>query len=243
MTTSAGSATASTRPRRVAPVPTLATIVVVALCVTAGVWQRDRMAQKMALRAAFDAVAAQPAVALPPTADWAAWRFRPVTVTGTFDAAHQILIDNKVRAGRAGFLVVAPLITADRRAVLVDRGWVSAGRSRAELPQVPPPGGIVTLTGRINLPPASYFELAPDSGAGPVWQNLDLTRAERAFGIALVPVIVEQTIPVGPGDELARDRPPPDFGINTHRMYMVQWFIFAALAGGLWAWFTFRRRR
>lgn len=231
------------RRRRPALLPTLATVVAVALFVTAGIWQRDRMHQKMALRAASDAVAARAPVALPVTADWAQWRFRPVTLTGTFDAAHQILIDNKVRAGRAGFAVVTPLTLADRRTVLVDRGWVPTGRSRADLPQVPPPGGVVTLTGRVNLPPASYFELASDTVAGPIWQNLDIGRAQRAFATTLVPVIVEQTAAIGPGDDLARDRPPPDFGIDTHRTYMVQWFIFAALAAGLWVWFTFGRRR
>lgn len=241
--TPAAATVASPRSRRPALLPTLVTVLAVALFVSAGLWQRDRMHQKMALRAAADAVAAQPPVALPVTTDWASWRFRPVRLTGTFDAEHQILIDNKVRAGRAGFAVVTPLTLADRRTVLVDRGWVQAGRSRAELPQVPPPGGVVTVTGRVNLPPASYFELAPDTVAGPVWQNLDIGRAQRAFAAALLPVIVEQTAAIGPGDDLARDRPPPDFGIDTHRTYMVQWFIFAALAAGLWIWFTFGRRR
>ncbi len=239
----AAATAATARSRRPALLPTLVTAFAVALFVSAGVWQRDRMHQKMALRAAADAVAAQAPVALPATADWAQWRFRPVTLTGTFDAAHQILIDNKVRGGRAGFAVVTPLTLADGRTVLVDRGWVPAGRSRAQLPQVPPPGGAVALTGRVNLPPAAYFELAADTVAGPVWQNLDLARAQRAFATALVPVIVEQTAPSGPGDDLARDRPPPDFGIDTHRTYMVQWFIFATLAAGLWLWFTFGRRR
>ena len=243
MTIPAASAATQAHSRRPALVPTLAAVLVVTLCTTAGFWQRDRMQQKIALRAALDAAAAQPAVALPATTDWARWRYRPVTVTGTFDAAHQIIIDNRVRAGRAGFAVVTPLALADRRTVLVDRGWIPAGPSRRDLPKVPPPAGVVTVTGRLNMPPASYLELAPDTAAGPIWQNLDLARAEREFDTPLVPVIVEQTKPAGPGDDLLRERPAPDFGVNTHRMYMVQWFIFATMAAGLWLWFTFRRRR
>lgn len=241
MTTPAASVT--TRSRRPALVPTLAAIVAVALFVTAGLWQRDRMHQKMVLRATLDTAAAQPAVPLPAVTEWAAWRFRPVTLTGSFDAAHQILLDNKVRAGRAGYDVVTPLELADRRTVLVDRGWVPAGPSRSTLPQVPPPVGTVTLTGRVNTPPAPYLELARDTGSGPVWQNLDIARAQRRLGVPLLPIVVEQTAPLGRGDELLRDRPPPDVGVDTHRIYMVQWFIFAAMAAGLWAWFTFGRRR
>lgn len=241
MTTPVASAAATARSRRPALVPTLATIVAVALFVTAGLWQRDRMHQKMTLRATLDAAAAQPAVPLPALTDWSTWRFRPVTLTGTFDAAYQILLDNRVRAGRAGYDVVTPLTLTDRRTVLVDRGWVPAGPSRATLPHVPPPTGSVTLAGRVNKAPAPYLELARDTAAGGVWQNLDIARAEQRTGVPLLPIVVEQTAPLGPGDDLVRDRPPPDVGVDVHRSYMVQWFIFAAMAAGLWTWFTFRR--
>lgn len=229
--------------RRSFLVPTLATMLAVALFVSAGLWQRDRMQQKQALRAVLDAAAAQAPAALPAPDDWTAWRFRPVRVTGTFDAAHQVLIDNRVHGGRVGYDVVTPLTLADRRTVLVDRGWVPAGPTRAQLPDVPPPRDLVTLDGRVNLPPSSYVELARDVTDGPVWQNLDLARMRTVLGAAVLPVIVEQTRPAGAGDDLVRDRTPPDFGVEKHRMYMVQWFTFALMAAGLWAWFAWRRRR
>lgn len=233
---------AAPRLRRSPLVPTLAAIVAVALFVSAGLWQRDRMNQKLALRAAVEAAGARPIEPLPAEVDANAWRFRPVTVTGTFDAVHQILLDNKVRAGRAGYDVITPLVLGDRRTVLVDRGWVPAGLSRSDLPQASPPADVVTVTGRVNLPPARYLELARDTGSGPVWQNLDIKRMETMLGRAVLPVVVEQTVPARAGDDLLRTRPEPDFGVDMHRMYMAQWFIFAALAAGLWAWFTFRRK-
>ena len=100
--------------RRSFLVPTLATMLAVALFVSAGLWQRDRMQQKQALRAVLDAAAAQAPAALPAPDDWTAWRFRPVRVTGTFDAAHQVLIDNRVHGGRVGYDVVTPLTLADQ---------------------------------------------------------------------------------------------------------------------------------
>jgi surfeit locus 1 family protein len=224
-------------------VPTLAAIVVVALCVTAGLWQRDRMQQKLALRAALEAAVAQAPVPLPATTDWSAWRFRPVTVSGAFDEAHQILLDNRVRGGRVGYDVVTPFLLADGRIVLVDRGWIAAGVDRGQLPQVPPPAGNVTVSGRLNLPPGAYLELARDTTAGPRWQNLDMKRMEAMLGRPVLPIVVEQTAPLRAGDDLLRTRPAPDFGVDTHRMYMVQWFIFATMAAGLWVWFTVRRKR
>jgi cytochrome oxidase assembly protein ShyY1 len=40
-----------------------------------------------------------------------------------------------------------------------------------------------------------------------------------------------------PDDGLVRAWPAPDFGIDTHRIYMVQWYAFALLATLLWLWF------
>jgi surfeit locus 1 family protein len=40
-----------------------------------------------------------------------------------------------------------------------------------------------------------------------------------------------------------REWPRPDAGVEKHLIYMVQWYAFAALAFGLWAWFTLIRRR
>ena len=238
-----GSLTDSAPSRRPGVLPTLATIAVVALCVTAGLWQRDRMEQKLALRAQVESAAAREPVALPRTSDWEPWRFRRVQVTGTFDAPHQILIDNRVRQGRVGYDVVVPLVLADGRAVAVERGWVPGGATRAQVPDVPPPAGEVTIAGRINHPPSPYLELARDSSQGRVWQNLDLARYERFTGQALLPVVVEQTAAAGPGDDLLRDWPAPDLGVEKHQNYMLQWFAFAATAIGFWSYFTWRRRK
>jgi surfeit locus 1 family protein len=227
---------------RPAFVPTLAAVACVALFVTAGVWQHGRMEQKLALRAQLDAASALPAAALPGGGDLDAWRYRPVVIEGTFDAAHQVLLDNRVHDGRAGYEVIAPFRLGDGRAVVVDRGWVPQGATRAQLPDVPPPSGTVTVRGRINRLPA-YVELARDAAPGPVWQNLDLARYAQVTGLALLPVLVEETVPPPAGDTLVRDRPAPDFGVDMHRIYMVQWFIFAAMVAGLWAYFTWKRAR
>ena len=230
--------------RRPAWIPTIAALAIVALCVTAGDWQHRRMVEKEAQQHAIARAATMPAVPLPKNvADWNAWRFREVTLTGQFDARRQILVDNRVHEGRAGFDVVAPLALDDGRTVLVDRGWTPGGRSRAALPQVPPPSGRVVVRGRIEIPPAAYFELGDAAApSGVLWQHLDPARFARATGIDVLPVVVE-ALDAPTSDGLARDWPMPDAGIEKHLGYMVQWYTFAAMAAGLWAWFTFRPRR
>ena len=224
--------------------PTIATVAGIALFVVAGQWQQGRMEQKQALRAKFDAAVAMAPAALPGDAsDWSAWRYRPVAVEGVFDAARQILVDNKIEGGRAGYHVVTPLVLRDGRAVLVDRGWIAAGETRAQLPVAPPQAGDVTVRGRVNIPTANYVELSRDAPAGAVWENLDPSRFAATTGLSVLPIVVEQTAPASVTDNLVRNWPAPDFGIEKHRIYMVQWYLFAATAAGLWMYFNLRGPR
>ena len=235
-----GPAVAPARRLRPRLVPTLAAVAAVATCVAAGNWQRDRMHAKEALRAQFEAAARAAPVALaslPAAADWPSLRYRPVVATGTYLADRQIFIDNKVAAGRAGFHVVTPLSLADGRVVLVNRGWIAQKASRAVLPDAPPPPGVATVQGRIAIPAAGYLELKPETASGPIRQNLDPARFAAATGLAALPAIIEATAAPMPDDGLVRDWPAPDFGIETHRIYMVQWYAFALLAATLWFWF------
>jgi surfeit locus 1 family protein len=222
--------------------PTLATLAAVILFVAAGNWQRGRMQGKEALRAAIDVAAQSPPVnlaALPAATDWSSLRFRPVTAAGEFDAAHQILIDNRIHAGRAGYDVVTPLKLADGRFVLVARGWIAQGASRRVLPDVAPASGAVTVSGRLALPSTAYLELKKSPPDGPLWQNLDLARFAEASGLTVLPMVIEQTLDTADG--LLRDWPAPDFGTEKHWMYMWQWYAFATLAVALWLGLNWRR--
>jgi surfeit locus 1 family protein len=230
------------RARRFRPrlVPTLAAVAAVATCLAAGNWQQDRMHAKEALRRQYDAAATAAPLALaslPAATDWPSLRYRPVVASGEYLANRQIFIDNKVAAGRAGFHVVTPLSLADGRVVLVNRGWIAQRSSRALLPDAPPPLGAATVQGRIAIPAAGYLELKPESTSGSIRQNLDPARFAVATGLAVLPAVIEATAAPGPDDGLLRDWPAPDFGIATHRIYMVQWYAFALLAAVLWFWF------
>ena len=207
----------------------------VALTVALGNWQRHRAAEKEALAARAQAAAAEAPLELSGGENDAAHLlYREVRATGEYDAAHQLLIDNRVHAGRPGFHVVAPLRLAHGgRFVLVDRGWIAQSPRRSELPVAPPPPGTVTVSGLATLPPR-YFELTHASPTGMLWQNLDIGRIGAATGLDLLPIVIEQANAGAPQDGLVRDWPPPDFGADRSRSYALQWYSFAALAMVLW---------
>jgi cytochrome oxidase assembly protein ShyY1 len=225
---------------RPSPLPTLGAVLIVALTVALGHWQQRRAVEKRTLQDAYAQASARAPVPLPEGGiDPLLWRYRRIEAGGTFVAESQLLLDNRVHAGRAGFDVITPLRMPGGSVVLVDRGWIAARVPRSDLPLAPPPAGPVKLTGRVDTPPARYLELAIPS-AGPVVQNLDITRVSAATGLNLLPVIVEQTD--GAADGLARDWPAPDFGVDQHLSYMVQWYSLAGLAVVLWLVLNWRPR-
>jgi surfeit locus 1 family protein len=236
------------RPR---PFLTLAAVAVAALAIALGNWQRHRADEKSVAAAAASAaarlppldLAAEGATLAAASDDIGRILYRTVHASGEFDATHAVLIDNKVHHGRPGYEVVTPLrlVPGDRH-VLVDRGWIAQGPTREQLPAVTTPAGIVQITGRANRPPGRYLELSPDAQTGPVRQNLDIERIAASSGLRLLPFVVEQTEPVSPPDDLVREWQRPDFGIERHLSYMVQWYSLAGLALVLWLTLNWKPR-
>ena len=198
------------------------------------------MQEKEALAAQWRAAQAAAAVSLPAhVEDWQQWRFRTVQVTGEFDARHVMLIDNRIHQGRAGFDVVVPLRMEDGRVVLVNRGWIALGASRAVLPHPAVPMGIETIHGTVDVPPRIRFGRDEATAFHSLWQHVDPERFEEATGIRVLPIVVHAMDGSAP-DGLVRDALVPDTGIEKHLSYMLQWYTFAAMAVALWFWFALR---
>lgn len=217
----------------------------VAGCISLGLWQWNKYAVKTALQAELDRRGGEAPIAMPRRAASADFlRYRHVELTGEFDAARQILIDNRIEptTERAGYHIVTPLKLAgsDMR-VLVNRGWVPASADRRILPHVPPPAGTVNLAGIAVVPPGKFFTLgAAETHWQPVWQNLDLARYAAAVPWPLQPGVVQLDAAAPHG--FGRDWPRPDEWADKHLSYALQWFGFAASTIGIWLYFLLRRR-
>jgi len=193
-----------------------------------GNWQARHAEEKRALGAAFDQALRSPPVALSPGADIAGLVHKHVSARGKFLADRTVLLDNKLRQGRPGYEVVTPLrLGASDSNVLVDRGWVAAAPSRAVLPEVRTPAGDVEVSGVAldRLPRALETGVAPE---GAVRQNVDIDAFAAATKLRLEPLVIEQHSELPDG--LSREWPRPDFGIEKHQSYALQWYSFAALA-------------
>jgi surfeit locus 1 family protein len=191
-----------------------------------GSWQSGRAEEKRALRAQLERAMRAPAIVL--TSE----RMEPkslvlkrVSASGRFVDRHTVLLDNKLRDGRPGYEVITPL-RLNGVHVLVNRGWVAARPTRADLPEVPAPGGVVRLDGvaLARLPQA----LAAGAAQGKVRQNLDVDSFANETGLRLQPIVIEQHSPAEDG--LLREWPRPDAGVEKHQSYALQWYSLAVLA-------------
>ena len=229
--------------------PMIAAFVVVALTLSLGNWQLRRADEKRAIRArAEQAGHSAPVVVPAQPVDAAALDGRRVAVRGRFLAGRTVFVDNRTHNGVAGFHVATPVrIEGSELHVLVLRGWVPRDpRDRARLPEVSTPEGIVEVEGLAEAKIPQALELRAPTPPGPldrVWQNLALDRFAQWSGLALQPVLVRQFDGPATQDGLVRDWPEARVDVDKHLGYAFQWFAMSAATFGLWAWFTFFRRR
>ena len=247
---------AAAGPRRFHPglLPTLAAATIVVVTILLGNWQARRADLRGSLQQQAESMATAPVADVRRAADIAAsGRYRRATATGEYDAPHQLWLDNRTHNGTPGFQVLTPLRLDDGSHLLVARGWIArstqpAGATQpaspslpgaALAPAAPPPSGRITVAGRLNQTPPRFLELKHVEPQGNVWQNLDLAEYARATGLAVAPLVLEQT--AGPSDGLIRDWPAPDLGRDKNVGYMWQWYAFAAVTVAFWLILGWRR--
>jgi cytochrome oxidase assembly protein ShyY1 len=211
-------------------------LLVAATCVQLGRWQLHRLEARHATNdlitrnASARPVPAEELLDVDrgPAADR---QYAQVRATGRYDTAHRLLVRNRPHDGQVGFYVVLPLVTADGPALLVNRGWVPAGESAADVPDVPaPPAGDVTVVGRVRpSEPASTRGGTPPPGQV---TRIDVPQIERDLPYAVY----------GGYADLVREQPAPrrapiaidapETGEGPHLAYAFQWFLFGCLALG-----------
>lgn len=216
-------------------VPTLATLLVFPLLLSLGFWQLDRADQRQAIVDAYESRDERPAIDLndvdvPP--DEAAPT--NTTASGRFDSRRQLLLDNQLHRGEVGYHVLTPFhIDNGERLILVDRGWVPAGDSRADLPDVAVDESPRSVTGFVDQGPPSGLRLGGMADGETGWplriQYLDYDALETHLGDELMPRVLRLD-PDAP-DGFVRAWGPAfreGYGPERNHGYAVQWFGLAA---------------
>jgi len=165
-------------------------------------------------------------------------RLERVTLEGEFAARYTVYLDNKTRRGKAGYEIVTPMkIRGSSSHVLVNRGWIEAGKTREVLPEVRTPAGDVRIEGIALERLPKILTLGESKGR--VRQSLDIDAYAAETGLRLEPRVIEQHSDLPDG--LARDWPPHDAGVEKNEGYALQWYSLAALALILAVVLSFRK--
>ncbi len=151
-------------------------------------------------------------------------------MTGTYDAAGEVLLRNRVRGGNGGYDVLTPLL-ADGTAVVVDRGWVACNPAETGRASLAPPAGPVTVRGPISEPRALQADDTVDERGGrTTLPRVDLDRIGQDVSSPLrtVYVTAQWQDPAAVNNGPALPDPPEADDVN-HLSYAFQWFAFALI--------------
>ncbi|MBW4935096.1 SURF1 family protein [Marinobacter sp. F4206] len=197
------------------------------LLIGLGLWQLDRAGQKQQMLDQWQ----QDALDL----EWTELvrqgldSGRPVALTGRY-GERSWLLDNRTRDGIPGYEVLTVFHPLQGPAVVVNRGWVQAPRTRAQLPVVVTPDGVLELTGRLSdypEPPVLVDQAASPEGWPRRVQSLPGAIARAEFP-ELPGAIVRLAGSDQPGAFRA-DWAPDLMGPQTHYGYATQWFALAVV--------------
>lgn len=142
--------------------------------------------------------------------------------------ANSYLLDNRTRDGKVGYEVFTWLSLTSGDFVLVNRGWIKAGRYRSDLPEILTPNVPVELEAYFyraaNAAPVLRDDLGYLSEGWPKRiQSLDWDKLPLQDSDAFIPGQFRLVDGQQPGAYLA-DWPVVGMKPSKHTAYAVQWF-------------------
>lgn len=215
---------------------TLSTLLVATICSGLGWWQLSRAEAREEL-AARQAEQARQAPQTPQELQQRQDpRLVPVRARGEFNNERNILLDNRMLEGVAGYHVLTPLETENGYQVLVNRGWIPRGRDRDTLPEIPEIGGVTEVVGHAHRYSPRTLVLAEDDLESPSWplrvQRVDMQALSGVLGVELASfeIRVDPGYPLETGEQFPRVWQDARMTPDRHRAYALQWFALAAAA-------------
>lgn len=174
------------------------------------------------------------------------YRYRRVIVAGEYDSEQQFLLDNQMFKQQAGYHVLTPLrIEGSDVAVLVNRGWIAAGKDRSLRPKLGIGQRTVRIVGVLDKFPGVGFKLKGAEIPAPGWPALvqlaDSERLSERLGYRLLPYQVLLDASEGEGYERAWR--PASLQPEKNQGYALQWFSFALVLTALYVWYGFKPKR
>ncbi|MEZ0064358.1 cytochrome oxidase assembly protein ShyY1 [Streptacidiphilus sp. MAP12-20] len=231
----------------------LLAVVAVPVCVILGLWQLSRyelhsQPQKAHVSADAAPSALAPLIASGDRNGVGTDAGRRVSLSGTYDAAHQFVVPQRALRGQTGSLILTPMkLDGTGEYVAVVRGWLPGTPTTAPAP----PTGTVSVTARMQAAETADSTGVISAGGLPTGQ---LGMVSSVTLVNLLPYSVwngSVALDSGAsGTSGLTPLPPPSpastggGGISLQAIqnlgYVAQWFVFAGFV--IFMWFRFFRR-
>jgi surfeit locus 1 family protein len=204
-----------------------------------GLWQIERGQAKTGIIDEFNANLESE----PQYLDDRAKKWDRVFVKGTWENSRQILIDNVIHRGVAGYKVLTPLRVLDSdKLILVDRGWIKRNKYRENLPDIDLLENELTVSGILESPELGL--VLSDDLVSPDWPKVSQTKNpnvllkeydENTYNLILLadPVLKNslEYIKITPTNMMP----------SKHYGYAAQWFSMFLVLCLMFIWYGYKR--
>lgn len=149
--------------------PSLLVIFLFPLLFYLGIWQIHRGDLKKHIQTVFSQRSLSTPINLNKINDLESEKnYFPADVQGYFDNQHSFLLENQIYLHRVGYEILTPIkLNGGKKIILVNRGWVSQGKDRKQLPRIPKFDNLINLHGLILFPSKSFSFKSVDETAWP----------------------------------------------------------------------------
>jgi surfeit locus 1 family protein len=220
-------------------------LAIIGICIFSalGTWQVYRAIEKQQLQLEMDSKAEKTVYILRShEADIESKKYLKVIATGRYDINNEILIDNVVYNGTAGYHVLTPFILqGDKSVIMVNRGWLPVGRDRRVLPLTSAPDEVLEINGVLaphkSRPPVILGD--PDLKSK-VWIYFDKPVFNLKSGYDVMPVII--LLDKDEANGYTRDWPKYEVKVGMHIGYAIQWYVFGLIVLATYIGVNFKKR-
>jgi surfeit locus 1 family protein len=166
-----------------------------------------------------------------------------VYVEGKWDSSKQILIDNVIRRGIAGYKVLTPLRMKETdQLILVDRGWIKQNTFRDQLPDIKLIQIDEVVSGILEIPELGL--VLSDDLVSKEWPKISQTKnlgvIKNEYDENIFPLILLADPTLKNSLEYIKITPTNMTPIK-HYGYSAQWFLMFLVLCFMYVWYGYKR--
>jgi surfeit locus 1 family protein len=166
-----------------------------------------------------------------------------VYVEGKWDSSNQILIDNVIRRGIAGYKVLTPLRMKETdQLILVDRGWIKQNTFRDQLPDIKLIQIDEVVSGILEIPELGL--VLSDDLVSKEWPKISQTKnlgvIKNEYDENIFPMILLADPTLKNSLEYIKITPTNMTPIK-HYGYSAQWFLMFLVLCFMYVWYGYKR--